>query len=163
MPAVAQEVAAAEDLLAFPSRAWFQRLADLMNANRARQEQLGYVDCVAQFTILDGAPGGGALAYRVTFEEFAATAVREHSGSGIDGADFALEGRLATWREMIESIHAGHGRPDLDHTLNRLSHMGAPLRLRAGDAVHADYYFRFNQSLQEFMNASAKFRTSYPE
>ena len=39
----------------FPSVEWFQELANLMNANRARQEHLGYVDCVAVFSVTNGA------------------------------------------------------------------------------------------------------------
>lgn len=66
-----------------------------------------------------------------------------------------------TWRAMIESIAAGNGRPALDQTLNRLSHMGTPIRLRSDDQLRKDMYFRFNQSLQEFVNASAGFRTSF--
>lgn len=77
--------------LLFPSRAWFQRLADLMNAHRARQEQLGYVDCIAQFTVLDGGAEGGPLAYRVTFEEFSALDVEEVATRDLGNADFALE------------------------------------------------------------------------
>ncbi len=151
----------ARDALAFPSRAWFQRLAALMNENRARQEQLGYVDCIAQFTVLDGAPGGGPVAYRVSFEEFAALGVEEVATRELGSADFALKGGLATWREMIENIAAGNGRPDLEHSLNRLSHMGTPLSLVYEDPVRMDCYFRFNQSLQEFVNASARFTTTF--
>ncbi len=147
--------------VAFPSRAWFERLAALMNANRARQEQLGYVDCIAQFTVLDGAAGGGPLAYRVSFEEFEALGVEEAATCELGSADFALEGTLATWREMIENIAAGHGRPDLEHSLNRLSHMGTPLRLVYESPIRMDCYFRFNQSLQEFMNASAEFTSTF--
>lgn len=149
------------DAVNFPSQAWFERLARLMNENRARQEQLGYVDCIAQFTVLDGAPDGGPLAYRVSFEEFEALGVEEVATQALGSADFALEGSLATWREMIENIAAGQGRPDLDHSLNRLSHMGAPMRLVYDDPIRMDGYFRFNQSLQEFVNASARFKTTF--
>lgn len=144
----------------FPSVEWFQRLADLMNENRARQEQLGYVDCVAGFTVLDGGREGGAVTYEVTFEEFEATGVRE-APPGEVKADFVLEGTLATWQEMIESISAGGGRPDLDHTLNRMSHTGDPLNLASEDPLKADLYFRYNQSLQEFVNASGGFQTTF--
>jgi hypothetical protein len=147
--------------VSFPSQAWFQQLADQMNANRARQEQLGYVDCVAQFTVLDGGPGGAPLAYRVTFEEFSAIAVDEVPTRELGVADFALEGDYATWKEMIENIVDGHGRPDLEHSLNRLSHMGTPMKLVSTDPVQADCYFRFNQSLQEFVNACARFTTVF--
>ena len=147
--------------VSFPAQAWFQQLADLMNANRARQEQLGYVDCIAQFTVTDGAADGGPLAYRITFEEFAALSVEELATRELGNADFALEGDFATWREMIENIADGNGRPDLEHSLNRLSHMGTPMKLVSNDPVHMDCYFRFNQSLQEFVNASAQFATVF--
>lgn len=150
-----------KDVVAFPSKAWFQRLADLMNANRARQEQLGYVDCVAQFTVLDGGPGGTPVSYQVTFEEFACTGVTELASAALNGADFALEAKLADWRTMIASIADGHGRPALEQTLNRLSHMQTPFRLVAEDVLRSDYYYRYNQSLQEFINASAQFTSHF--
>jgi hypothetical protein len=158
---VSAVIAPVQAALAFPSRAWFARLAELMNLDRARQEQLGYVDCVAQFTVLDGGPAGTPVSFQVTFEEFSAIAVTEHPGRELAGADFALQARLADWRAMIESIAAGGGRPALDQTLNRLSHMGTPFELVADDPLHADYYFRYNQSLQEFVNASARFSTRF--
>jgi hypothetical protein len=156
---MASGAAASEAAVPFPSQAWFERLAGHMNAHRARQEQLGYVDCVAQFTVLDGGPDGGPFGVQVTFEEFEAVDVRVASDEA--RADFVLEGSLATWREMIESVARGGGRPDLDHTLNRLTHMGTPMRVRADDPLRRDLYFRYNQSLQEFVNASAAFRTDF--
>jgi hypothetical protein len=149
------------EAIEFPSLEWFQALADRMNANRARQEQLGYVDCVAEFKVLDGDGRGGPVAFQVTFEEFAAVDVRKVKPADEERADFALDATLATWRAMIESIARGNGRPDLEQTLNRLSHMGTPVVLRATDPLRKDMYFRFNQSLQEFVNASASFRTVF--
>ncbi len=147
----------------FPSVAWFQRLADLMNANRARQEQLGYVDCVAEFTVLDAGPGATPYAVQVTFEEFAAVDVRAADPAEPARADFALEAPLAVWRAMIESIARGDGRPDLEQTLNRLSHLGTPMRVVSDDPLRRDLFFRYNQSLQEFVNASGAFRTAFPD
>jgi hypothetical protein len=120
------------------------------------------VDCVARFTVLEAGPGGRDFRADVTFEEFGATDVREPASDEQARADFALEADLPTWREMIESIAAGGGRPDLEHTLNRLSHTGAPMAVRSDDVLRADLYFRFNQSLQEFVNASAEFATAFP-
>lgn len=147
----------------FPSREWFQRLADWMKASRARQEQLGYVDCVAGFRVRDGGEDGRPWEVQVTFEEFEVTDVREPGPDEAERADFVLEADLATWRAMIESIAAGGGRPDLDYTLNRLSHMGTPLRVVGEDPLRTDLYFRYNQSLQEFVNASGAFETVFPE
>jgi hypothetical protein len=127
-----------------------------MNADRARHEHLGYIDCVAQFTVVDLAWSG-----QVTFEEFAAVDVREVGPQDVNRADFILEATMSTWRAMIASIAAGDGRPDLEQTLNYLSHMGAPIAVRATDPLRRDLYFRYNQSLQEFFNASAAFRTEF--
>ena len=150
------------DAVPFPSVAWFQRLADLMNADRVKHEHLGYVDCVAQFTVLDGGPGRTPWSVQITFEEFAAVDVREARPADAARADFALEATLGTWRAMIESIAGGGGRPALDQTLNHLSHMGTPVRVVSDDPLRRDLYFRYNQSLQEFVNASSAFRTTFP-
>lgn len=147
----------------FPSLSWFQRLADLMNANRLRQEQLGYVDCVVEFRV-DGDARRQATAARVRFVEFSAVEVRGAENDGEDDAvDFVLAAPLEIWRRMIESIAAGGGRPDLEQTLNYLTHMGAPMEVRSRDPLRRDLYFRYNQSLQEFVNASAAFRTAFPD
>ena len=57
-----------ERAIAFPSSEWFERLAQLMKLNRTLHEHLGYIDCVAQFTVLDGGPGGKPWSVQVTFE-----------------------------------------------------------------------------------------------
>ncbi len=147
----------------FPSLEWFRRLADLMNQNRALHEHLGYIDCVAAFTISDGGAGGRPFTVQVTFEEFEAVDVREAGTEDAPRADFVLEASMGTWREMIENIARGGGRPDLTHTLNYLSHMGEPIAVRSDDTMRRDMYFRYNQSLQEFVNASAQIATVFGE
>ena len=151
------------EAVAFPSIEWFERLAELMKHNRARHEHLGYVDCVAVFTVLDGVLRGEPWSAQITFEEFEATDVREATKEDRARADFTLEATLATWREMIENIARGRGRPDLTHTLNYLSHTGTPIRVSSDDPLRKDMFFRFNQSLQEFINASGTFHTIYPD
>ena len=153
MSAVAEQTVT----VAFPSVEWFTRLQALMRADRARHEHLGYIDCVAVFTVSDEP----ARHFKVSFEEFEAIDVREVNDDECADADFALVASLNTWREMIDSIAAGGGRPDLEHSLNRLSHMGTPMKLVAADPVRADHYFRFNQSLQEFVNAAEAFTTTF--
>jgi len=153
----------AQDAIAFPSVEWFERLAQLMKANRARNEHLGFIDCIANFTVLDGGLRGQPWTAQATFEEFEATDVREASASDLARADFTIEATTATWREMIESVARGHGRPDLTHTLNYLSHYGTPLRVWSDDPLRKDLFFRYNQSLQEFINASASFGTIFQD
>lgn len=148
-------------VIAFPSREWYEQLAQLMKASRAIHEHLGYIDCVAQFTVLDGGVGGKPWSVQVTFEEFEVTDIRETSPADAARADFTLEAPLGTWREMIEVIAQGHGRPDLTHTLNYLSHFGTPVRVWSEDPLRKDMFFRYNQSLQEFVNSSAAFTTIF--
>ena len=149
--------------VAFPSLEWFRELARLMRVNRTLHEHLGYVDCAARFTVLDGGMAGKPWSVMVTFEEFEATEVREATAADEPRADFTLEATLGTWREMIENVARGKGRPDLTHTLNYLSHTGTPIRVWSDDPLRKDMFFRFNQSLQEFVNASAAFRTLFAE
>ena len=154
--------AAVDAAVPFPSVAWFQRLADAMNANRARQEQLGYVDCVAEFALGDPEhPEAATAGVQVTFEEFEAVDVRAADAAAPGRADFTVVAPLPIWRAMIESIAAGKGRPALDQTLSRLSHLVTPMRVVSDDPLKRDLFFRYNQSLQEFVNASATFPTAF--
>jgi hypothetical protein len=140
----------------FPSQTWFEELAALMNGDRARYEHLGYMDCTAGFRIVGDAP----FEAQIEFDEFEARQVNAvEPGSG--DPDFVLAASLDTWRDMITSIAAGKGRPDLVHTLNHLSHMGTPISLLGGDMLRKDLYFRYAQSLQEFFNASHRFETTF--
>ena len=112
---------------------------------------------------LRGSPAQWAAQVARAFEEFEAVDVREASAADAERVDFVLEAPLAVWREMIENIAEHDGQPDLTHTLNYLSHPGTPIVLRSDDPIRRDMYFRFNQSLQEFVNASAAFTTTFPK
>jgi len=147
----------------FPSLAWFAKLGERMNADRARHEHLGYVDCIAEFAVRDAYGPGRPLRAQVTFVEFSAVDVREAGPADAERADFTLEADPKTWRVMIESIAKGKGRPALDQTLNYLSHFDSPFRVSAADPLKRDLYFRYNQSLQEFVNASAQSVTVFDE
>lgn len=146
--------------LPFPSLHWFLALAELMNENRALHEHLGFVDCIAEFAVDDGGPHGETVAYQVTFEEFCAVDVRPATEPA--RADFRVSGPLWAWQMMISSIAQHGGRPALDCTLNHLTHLGEPLRVTSTDPLRRDLYFRYNQSLQEFFNASARIVTEFP-
>jgi hypothetical protein len=147
----------------FPSVEWFEVLGKLMDQQRDLHMRTGTIDCVAQFTVFEATPHGGARHFQVTFEEFSVTRVDEVDDEEVDRADFVLEADLDIWQEMIENIAAGNGRPDLEHSLNRLSLPGTPMRAWSEDPLRRDLFFRFNQSLQEFFNASAEISTIFPE
>lgn len=151
------------DPVPFPSVAWFERLADEMASQHAEFAHIGPVDCVMQVTILDGGDGAGPWRAQVRFDNLEVSEVRIVSEADEEEADFILETDLDTWREMVESIVAGGGVPDLGHTLNRLSLPGTPIRLWGVDPVRRDAYYRFNQSLQHYVNNCAAFETVFGE
>src|SRR5260370_8643936 len=66
----------AQRAIAFPSSEWFEQLAQLMKLNRTLHEHLGYIDCVAQFTVLDGGPGAKPLRVQGPFQQLTPTDLR---------------------------------------------------------------------------------------
>jgi hypothetical protein len=159
--------------IAFPSVAWFERLGELMDENRARHEHIGTIDCTAQFTVIDMEDEAKKRHFQVAFELYSVVSVKEvpteesdPGGSGVSpgaGADFIMETDGYVWQEMIDNIRENGGKPDLEHSLNRLSLPGVPIRVWAEDPLGRDMFFRFNQSLQEYVNASAQIDTVYPD
>jgi len=148
--------------LVFPSVAWFERLAELMDERRERHRHIGTIDCLAQFTMFDAPAPGESWHVQVRFEEYRVVEVKQVGAADSVRADFILETDLDVWQEMVENIAAGQGRPDLDHSLNRLSLPGVPMRLWSEDPLNRDLFFRYNQSLQEFWNASVEIDTVFP-
>jgi hypothetical protein len=147
--------------LVFPSVAWFERLAELMEARRDRHKHLGTIDCLAQFTMFDHPSRGENWHVQVRFEEYSVVEVRQVGEEESTKADFILETDIDVWQEMVQNITAGQGRPDLEHSLNKLSLPGTPIRLWSEDPLARDLFFRYNQSLQEFWNACAEINTTF--
>jgi hypothetical protein len=154
--------AGTETAVTFPTVAWFRRLGDLMENYRSRHEHVGPIDCSCIWTVFDSDGEGTDRHFRTTFEMYSVVDVREVTGEELDSADFILETDVYVWQEMIENIRENGGRPDLEHSLNRLSLPGVPIRVWAEDPLGRDMFFRFNQSLQEFVNASVHLPTVYP-
>ena len=148
--------------LVFPSVEWFRRLGDLMEEYRSRHEHIGPIDCTCVWTVFDADGQGTDRHFRTTFELYSLVDVAEITEDERESADFIMETDVYVWQEMIENIRENGGRPDLEHSLNRLSLPGVPIRVWAEDPLGRDMFFRFNQSLQEFVNASVHVPTQYP-
>jgi hypothetical protein len=145
----------------FPSVEWFTRLGELMEENRPVHEHVGEIDCSCVWTVFDADGQGTDRHFHTTFELYSLVDVREVSEEERVKANFILETDVWVWKEMLDSIAEGGGRPDLEHSLNRLSLPGVPIRLWAEDPLDRDMFFRFNGSLQEFVNASVHIPTEY--
>ncbi len=136
----------------FPSVEWFNAIKEIVNRDPAFR-QLGTVDAMV------GVRVGGKL-YELTFEAFECTNVREAGENDLRDMDFWLEQSYDQWKDMLTNIRE-HGHADLSHTLNTIDLSMPEGFARSHDGYRRDAFYRFNQSLQDFFNASAKIDTQF--
>ncbi len=138
----------------FPSLQWFQALRDIVNGDE-RYRRIGTCDTTMGIKIPDL-----QKYYLVTFEAFEVVEVREVSEEEAEDVDFWLEAPYATWKEMIQNIKE-NGKADLQHTLNTIDLSQPEGFARSHDGLRRDAFYRFNQSLQYFFDASARIDTQF--
>jgi len=136
----------------FPSVEWFNAVKDLVNNDPAFR-QLGTVDTTVGVKV-------GNKIFQLTFEAFECTGVREAGANDLRDMDFWLEQSYDQWKEMLENIKQ-HGAADLTHTLNTIDLSMPEGFARSHDGYRRDAFYRFNQSIQDFFNASAKIDTQF--
>jgi hypothetical protein len=147
-------------MIEFPSLAWFQELARLMNENEAAFKRVGYADVAWAVEVQPLAPGHTPYLFRLVFEEYGCVDVEElEPGSDADVA-FTLQATYATWKEMIQNIQANNG-PDLEHSLNRLTLMDDPIYIAAADFLSRDLFARYGQTFQLFFNGAVHLPTVF--
>ena len=139
----------------FPSVAWFDAVRRVFNADPSyRGAGGGYCDCVAGMKI-------GAEVFLLTFKGEGCAAAAAVDEAALDDADFYLDMAPAEWQEMVANIRA-NGHADLHHTLNTLDldREDGLATSRHGDQYREDLFFRYNQTLQYFFDASARVNTA---
>jgi hypothetical protein len=144
-------------MVTFPSVEWFKAVGDRVAEDSDTFRRIGYFD--ADVGIKIDANGAGSKGYVIEFHDYGVKSVRAVDDP-VQVADFTIEGNLAAWTEMVRSIRE-HGEPDLDHTLNRLTMAGVPLKVVAADQLKTDVFYRFNQSVQAFFNEAASVPTEF--
>jgi hypothetical protein len=136
----------------FPSVEWFDDLKSRVNGTE-RFKHFGTIDCAMGVQVDD-------RVFKVVFEAFEVLGVSEIESAASDDLDFTLVMSGSDWREMIENI-ADHGSADLHHTLNTLD-LEKPEEFAKGeDYTRRDLFYRFNQTLQDFFDASAEMETTF--
>ncbi len=138
----------------FPSLEWFQALKEIVNGQEAYR-RIGTCDTSMGIKVPDL-----QKFYVVTFEAFEVADVREATEDEVEDCDFWLEAPYARWKEMLENIKA-NGKADLHHTLNTLDLEDPEGFARSHDGLRRDAFYRFNQSLQFFFDASAAIETVF--
>ncbi len=140
----------------FPSVDWFDEVRNVFNADdRYRGAGGGYCNCVAGFKIAE-------RVFVLTFDGVECSAAAEGDDGSLDDADFYLDMPADEWRDMVSNI-AANGGADLHHTLNTLDldREDGLATSRHGDQVREDLFFRYNQTLQFFFDASALVETEF--
>lgn len=136
----------------FPSVEWFEAVKEIVNHDEAFR-RLGTIDTTVGVKV-------GDKIYQLTFEAFECTGVKEITERDLRDVDFWLEQPYEAWKEMLQNIKE-KGAADLDHTLNTIDLNMPEGFARSYDGYRRDAFYRFNQSLQDFFNASAKIDTQF--
>ena len=141
----------------FPSVRWFDAVRSVFNTDESyRGAGGGYCNCTAGMKI-------GADVFVLTFEGQECTQAVQANDAALEDVDFYLDMAAAEWREMVANIQ-GNGHADLHHTLNTLDldREDGLATSRHGDQYREDLFFRYNQTLQFFFDASARVKTEFP-
>ena len=144
----------------FPSLAWFQELARLMNEDEAAFKRVGAADVTWAVEVQPTMPDQALRVFRMVFEDYSCTSVEELDPEVEADVSFALQATYNTWQEMIENIQANHG-PDLEHSLNRLALMDDPIYIAADDFLERDLFARYGQTYQLFFNGAMHVTTAF--
>ncbi len=141
----------------FPSAEYFNALQSQMAAEAARFKRLGFIDTTFGISIVQN---GASRNFVLAFEVFELKDVHEVAQLDLARLDFAIEGDLAVWREMIENIKR-YGEADTAHDLNTLAHFGEALKVSYADPEGHDKLYRFMESIQEFFDLSSKVEVTF--
>ncbi|HYB89716.1 MAG TPA: hypothetical protein VEC38_01595 [Candidatus Binataceae bacterium] len=135
----------------FPSVEFFNALKDRINADPERLRRLGTTDVVLVVKI--DHPDRSEC-FEVTFAAYRCAEVRAVPNARATRARAVIvEGPDAAWREMIENIQL-NGQADLNHSLNSLTLLDTPMRVRAANQLDTDLFYRYQQTLQEYFDGA---------
>lgn len=140
----------AEDV-AIDQISFFDALAAEMNGDPVQYEVLGDVDIDLGVVMRKESDD---FRVRLRFEGIECTGVGEMEEGDEQAADCWLDGPLEAWQEMFENIRA-NGRATGRQTINSLTLLGEQIRVRGSDPLGVDKFFRFNQTMQAFIDGAA--------
>lgn len=140
----------------FPSEKWFGDVARIFNADDSYHGAGGGLcNCIMGIR-------AGNEAYLITFEGEECLGGTPAKTADLADADFYLDMPKAAWKSMVKDI-ASNGHATLNYTLNTLDlnrDEGLATSVH-GDQYREDLFFRYNQTLQFYFDASARIKTSF--
>lgn len=137
----------------FPSVEWFEELRDTVQDD-PHWRDFGMMDCAMGVNV-------GETTIKLVFDGYEIPEIADISESADEeDLDFTLVMPSERWQEMIENIQS-NGHADLHHTLNTID-LESPEELAKGeDYTRRDLFYRFNQTLQDFFDASSTVETTF--
>lgn len=115
----------------------------------------GQCNCVAGVKV-------GKDVYVLTFEGQECTSVEKSAETELANVDFYMSMATSDWKKMLANIQE-HGHAVGEYTLNTLD-LNRPDGLSTsvhGDQYREDMFFRYNQTLQFFFDASSRVDTRF--
>ena len=134
------------------SVAFFDALADEMNAHPEQYEILGDVDI--EMAIVMRAEHE-EFRVRLGFLDIRCDGVGEIGDGDEFTADYFLDGPIDAWQEMFDDILA-NGHATGRQTINSLTLMGDRITVKGDDPLGVDKFFRFNQTIQCFLDGAGR-------
>jgi len=142
--------------LSFPSVEWFNAVRKEFNTDEEfHRRGAGHCNCVAGVKVGDDV-------FVLTFEGQECTSVEQSGELALADADFYMSMDAVDWQEMLANI-SKHGHAVGDYTLNTLdlNRFDGLATSVHGDQFREDMFFRFNQTLQFFFDASSRIDTRF--
>lgn len=136
---------------AIDSVAFFDELANEMNANPALYEALGEIELSIAIVMRDPQ---GDFRVRLDFSDVRCDGVSAIGDGDELATDCWLDGDRSAWQEMFDNITA-NGHATGRQTINSLTLLGEHITVRGDDPLGVDKFFRFNQSVQAFLDGAA--------
>lgn len=132
---------------------FFDSLAANMNSRSTEYEVLGDVDI--DLGLLMRRRNSADFRLRLRFEGIECTGVAEADDGDEKLADCYLDGDIEAWQAMFDDI-AQNGRAVGRQTINSLTLVGEAIRVRGDDPLGIDKFFRYNQTMQAFLDGAAQ-------
>jgi hypothetical protein len=139
------------------SLAFFDALATAMNADPQAYEVLGDVDL--DLAIEMRRPGAEAFRVLVVLRGIVCAQVVEIGADEAAHADCVLSGGVESWEAMFADVRA-HGHATGRQTINSLTLLGDHITVTGDDPLGVDKFFRFNQTVQAFLDGAARVATA---
>ena len=136
----------------FPSVEWFREAADLL-AKSDSFKQFGAADAQMGVQV-------GDKTFKIVFDAFEITDVEEIASPDAADLDFTLVQEPEEWQAMLQNIK-DNGQAEHEFTLNSLD-LHTEKELAVGkDYNRRDLFYRFNQTIQDYFDMSAKIDTEF--